>query len=208
MPCDASPFVPGDIAACFGGDLTSRVISCGTASLLAPPGLRIGPSHVAVIAEHDGSPLWIESTTLSPRPCRIGGRTTAGVQAHHPHQRIEDYRLNRGVVHLYRLVEIDRLSQAESQLLSRILVDHFVRRSVQYDYRGAILSGTRVFQLTRLFPGADLQQLFCSELIAAVLMRLGRLPRGNPTRYNPARLLRTLVRNGTFRLHHRCEAKE
>jgi len=108
-------------------------------------------------------------------------------------------------VHLYRLVEIEQLSRDENALLNRILIDHFLQSAVRYNWRGAFLSGTRVFQLSRFFPGADLHQLFCSELVAAVLMRLGRLPRDNPTRFNPARLLRTLVRNGTYRLERRWE---
>ena len=199
MPSRFIPLLPGDIAACYGRNVASRSISWATASPWAPPGLRLGPSHVAIIALRDGEPLWVESTTLVDRRCHIQGRIVDGVQAQVPADRVQDYLVSGGRVDLYRLVEIESLSRSESTLLSRILIDHFLADATGYDLRGALLSGTRAFQLTRLFPGADLQQLFCSELIAAVLMRLGRLPRGNPTRYNPARLLRTLVRNGTVR---------
>jgi hypothetical protein len=139
----------------------------------------------------------VESTTLAPRPCRVLGRRVAGVQAHDPAARIADYRAAGGRVVCYRLVPIEALSNSESMLLDHILIEHFVRPALPYSLTGALLSGTRVFQWTRLFPLADLRQLFCSELIAAVYMRLGRLPRDNPTRYSPARLLRTLVRHGT-----------
>lgn len=199
MPaCDAA-FEPGDIAACWGREAASRVVSLATASLLGPAGLRWGPSHVAIITQHAGRPLWVESTTLCRRPCCVAGRPVAGVQAHRPEDRIGEYCAGGGRVELYRLMPIDSLSSTEQALLDRILIDHFLRSAAAYDLCGALLSGTRVFQLTRLFPGADLQQLFCSELIAAVLMRLGRLTRGNPTRYSPARLLRTLVQQGTYR---------
>ncbi len=126
----------------------------------------------------------------------------AGTQAHDPRQRLADYTRQRGRVDLYRLTAIHRLCRYESRLLNRLLLQHFVARGVGYDVGGALLSGTRVFQLLRLFPAADLDRLFCSELIAAVLMRVGRLNHSNPTRYNPARLLRQLVRCGTYRRIH------
>jgi hypothetical protein len=207
MSAATIPLKPGDIAACYGRDPVSRCIRWMTASPLAPAGLRLGPSHVAVITRHQGELLWLESTTLSGRPCRIQQRPITGVQAHTPAERINDCLAAGGAVALYRLVEIESLSKLEATLLSRILIDHFLLGSTHYDLSGALLSGTRVFQWTRLFPRADLQQLFCSELVAAVLMRLGRLPRGNPTRYNPARLLRTLVRHGTVRREYFWEGR-
>jgi hypothetical protein len=191
--------VPGDIAACFGTDLTGRFISWGTASLLAPRGLRIAPSHVAICCEHEERAVWVESTTLCSHACLVRGRPVSGVQVHRPRLRIGDYVRAGGRVDIYRLSDIQRLSSAESRLLTRILIDHFVRRSVSYDVGGAMLSGTRVFQLTRCFPVASLDELFCSELVAAVLMRLGRMNHANPTRFHPGRLLRELVRQGTYR---------
>lgn len=191
--------LPGDIAACFGTDLTGRVISWGTASLLAPRGLRIAPSHVAICCEHEEQVVWVESTTLCGHACLVRGRPVSGVQVHRPHTRIADYERSGGRVDIYRLADIQRLSSAESRLLTRILIDHFVRRAVSYDLGGAMLSGTRVFQLTRCFPSASLDELFCSELVAAVLMRMGRMNHANPTRFHPGRLLRELVRQGTYR---------
>lgn len=196
------PFQPGDLAACFGRDWVSRSISFGTASLWAPKRLRIGPSHVAMLCDHRGAPVWIESTTLCPHPCVIQGVPTSGVQAHFPQDRIRDYIDDGGRVDVYRLSGIDRLSRTEAEMLSRILIKHFIGRFVRYDTGGALLSGTRLLKRTRFFPGANLDELFCSELVAAVLMRLGRMNRANPTRYNPACLLRELVREGTYQFHH------
>ena len=201
-------FQPLDLAACYGADWTGRLISYGTASLLAPRRLRIGPSHIALICEHHGSPVWVESTTLCAHPCVILGRHISGVQAHLPEMRIQDYVQSGGHVDLYRFSPIDRLSQPESELLTRILIRHFIGRQVTYDMGGALLSGTRLFKRTRLLPSADLNELFCSELVAAVLMRLGRLNRANPTRYNPACLLRQLVREGTYQFEREFTGKD
>lgn len=195
-------FQPGDLAACYGRDWISRTISFGTASLLAPRRLKLGPSHVAMLCAHRDATIWVESTTLCPHPCLILGYPLSGVQAHLPDNRVRDYVDAGGRVDVYRLSGIDKLSQEESQLLARILIKHFIGRRVRYDTGGALLSGTRLFKRTRLFPKADLHELFCSELVAAVLMRLNRMNRANPTRYNPACLLRQLVREGTYQFAH------
>ena len=191
-------FQPLDLLACYGTDATARAITWLTASALAPRRLRLGPSHIALICKHHDAPLWLESTTLCPHPCAVLGFKVDGMQAHLPEMRIDDYVNAGGRVDLYRLSAVDRLSQSESELLSKILVRHFIGKRISYDLGGALLSGTRLFKRTRLLPAADLNQLFCSELVAKVLMRLGRLNRANPTRYNPACLLRQVVREGTF----------
>lgn len=190
-------FLPGDLAACYGQGLTSKVITYGTVSLLAPRRLRVGPSHVAIVCHYRGKPIWVESTSLCKHPCLIRKKRTSGVQAHRPEQRIRDYIEGGGRVDLYRLSPVDQLSSLESRLLTRILITHFVAQAVAYDTGGALLSGTRLFKHTRLLPRADLDELFCSELAAKVCMRLGRLNRNNPTKYNPSSLLRQLVREGT-----------
>ena len=160
-----------------------------------------------MICEHHGSPVWVESTTLCRHPCVILGRQTSGVQVHLPEARIDDYVSAGGRVDLYRLSPVDRLSHDESNLLTRVLIKHFIGRMVGYDTGGALLSGTRLFKRTRLLPQADLNELFCSELAAKVFMRLGRLNRDNPTRYNPANLFRQLVREGTIQFERTFSAE-
>lgn len=194
-------FLPGDIAACHGADWMSRCIRWGTASLIRSP--RIGPSHVAMIAALPIADLhrepqelyWWESTTLCHRPCLLAEQCVSGVQVHSPADRISDYVAAGGRVDIYRLAHFHRLDRREELLLATLLTSLMGSR---YDMTGALLSGTRVFQLTRLFPGADLHSLFCSEMLAAVLMRLNRMNHDNPTRFNPARLLRVLVRTGLY----------
>ncbi len=184
--------------ACWGRDWMSRGITAGTWSPFGPPGLRLGPSHVAIICEWQERPVWVESTTMCRQPCLVRGEGARGVQVHEPPGRIEDYNAQGGQVVRFQLTPINGLTSKESRLLTRILVEHFVEQAIDYDLGGALISGTRVWQMLRLFPGADLNRLFCSELVSACLQRLGRLNRTNPTRHNPARLLREAVRQGVY----------
>ena len=126
------------------------------------------------------------------------GVSVAGAQAHEPDERIADYVQHGGRVDIYRLTHFHRLTVEESRLLTRLVLDEFIDPGISYDMGGALLSGTRVFQCSRFFPGANLEQLFCSELVAAVIMRLNRMNHSNPSRYHPARLLRELVNTGKY----------
>jgi hypothetical protein len=191
-------FQPGDLVACYGTDWISRGIQLLTWSPFTARELRRGPSHLAIITESDRGLLWVESTTLCRHPCVVRGERVAGCQAHDPEQRIQDYLHAGGSVSVYRLTGINQLDESERQLLRRILFQHFLWTPVGYDLGGAILSGARAIRWLGLLPGADLQSLFCSELVAAILMRLNRLNHANPTGFTPARLLRTLVVAGKY----------
>ncbi len=193
----ADDWQAGDLVACYGRDAVSRCISWGTASLFRRP--AVGPSHVAMmvpVTPH--GLLWVESTSLTRTPCVVRGTRVRGVQAHFPEDRLADYAGGR--VEVYRLAPIEKLSRHETGFLSTVVARHFLSREITYDVGGALLSGTRVFQLSRLFPAADLNSLFCSELVAALLMRLNRLARDNPGRFHPARLLSELLRTGVYSL--------
>lgn len=193
-------FLPGDIAACYGTDWTAHAIRLGTASpLLAPRGLKFGPSHVAILCQHDGRMLWAESTTLCKHPCKVRNEVRNGCQAHEPAERIADYVDAGGSVEVWRLDPIQSLSLDESELLSRIIVRYFILADITYDMRGAMLSGTRLLKRLWFLFGARVDEVFCSELIAHLLMRLHRMNIDNPTKYNPASLLRTLVWTGMYR---------
>lgn len=193
-----SDWQPGDILACFGSEPVSRAISVGTFCPIAPHGLRLAPSHVSIVADWMGSPCVFESTTLANRPCLIRRKVVSGIQCHRPECRAWDYAHRGGRVDVYRLTHWNRLSSRETFELSELLKSMTVE-GLTYDTVGALLSGTRVFQLTKFFPSADLEHLFCSELVAFSLMKLCRLSRTNPTRFNPGRLCRRLVSEGTYR---------
>mgnify|MGYP006200327081 CR=1 FL=1 len=72
----------GDVVACYGTDLVSRCITYLTAWPLAPRGLRLAPSHVAVIVPWDGHNrlAWAESTTLTGHTCLARGERVKGWQ--------------------------------------------------------------------------------------------------------------------------------
>lgn len=195
----------GDIAACYGTCRVSRMIRYGTASLFGPRRLRVGPSHVAILVEHRQLGLvWVESTTLSPLPCLIKRHHVSGMQAHDPDDAIATYAEAGGWVDIYRPAPLYRFTLDEELFLSSI-VTNLIKEDVKYDTAGAALAGTKVFKLSRLFPGADLEKIFCSELVAAILQRLNRMNKRNPAKYHPAGLLRQLVSQGTYRFQERAE---
>lgn len=185
--------------ACWGTDRVSRVISIGTFRVLAPSGLRYGPSHVAMVAKHwKLGPLWCESSTLSKQPCELRGERVDGCQAHPIDRRVIEIADAGGRVEVYRLAPIFELDTHESGLLADIVFRHLIDKGIRYDWPHVLLAGTRVIKRTALMPSESRDAVFCSEMVAAILMRLGRLCVGNPTKYSPADLLRELVNSGTY----------
>jgi hypothetical protein len=188
-------FEPGDLLIFYGRDFSSRVIEWATR----------GPSHVGIVCPHvsaTGAMLLFESTTLCDLPCLLTGKRISGVQAHEPASRIAGY---AGSVALLRLAPAWRLNPREVDLLHDWLL-HVANEP--YDLRGALISGTRFFKWTALMPYPDLDSLFCSELCAAALMRLHRMPLANPSLYNPASLVREVRRCGTYGAPHLVKTLE
>lgn len=207
MPHERFRWQPGDIAACYGGDIASRVISLATTSLVAPRHLKFAPSHVAIIAPHREYLRWWESTTFCREPCLELLAPVSGVQVHEPESRVHDYLSAGGTIDVYRLNEVDQLGDYEMEDLEAWLLRHFVGK--RYDYRGAAVSGTRVWSRLRwFFNGGGVESLFCSEMLALLLMRLGRLNRQNPGWFHPGRLMRSLVRTGVYRRVERLQRAE
>lgn len=193
---DAYQLQPGDILACYGHDWPSWLISFFTASLRRPSQLRLGPSHVAMVAEHPRRGLiWVESTSMCDRPCIFRGKPVSGVQAHYPENRISDYLAGGGHVELWRLNDYWKINPMEPWEAVRGFFDD---REIRYDMRGAITSGTRILCRVLSWLETDIERLFCSELLATVLMHMHRLPLHNATMYNPARLLRHLHRINVY----------
>lgn len=173
----------GDLVAFWGRHWKSRVIEAATC----------GPSHVGIIIDYGHRPTLVESTTLCDLPCVIQNTRVQGVQAHYVWDRIANY---EGHVRRVPITSIWRFSRDESAVLTDLLCQHFIGRP--YNLPGALLSGTRVFKWSRFMPYPDLGSLFCSELVSAVLTRLGRHEHENPTRFNPASLIRRLRECGTY----------
>jgi len=189
----------GDILACYGTDLVSRIISAATCSPCQRP--FYGPSHLATITRFQDRHVWSESTSLGRLPCQYRGIIVAGVQIHDPGERIAEYLQHGGYVEIYRLTKYWKFSPLEAAAFSQIFTEQFLSVPHLYDYSGAVLSGSRCYQLSKCFPAANLESLFCSELVAALLQRLQRLPLSNPTRWNPSRLLRQLIADGIYSRH-------
>lgn len=189
----------GDILSCYSGDRVPRFISWVTMNPFAPKTLKYGPGHVATIVEYEDQKVWAESTTLVNHPCTITERDKPrGCQAHNILDRVHDYREQEGNVYLYRLSPINTFTASEKEIWNSVLIDYFIKNEVNYDMGGALISGTRIISRTDFLPSDALSSVFCSELIAACLMRVCRLVKGNPTRYNPSTLLRKLVKDGTY----------
>lgn len=201
----------GDIFACWGRDFVSRAISLETSSLFGPSDVRFAPSHVAIACprwfprDHRRC-FWWESTSLTHRECLEAGRVVSGCQVHDIVDRLRDYCETGGRVAVYRFTEFDALTEAEVQQLRTLLgkcvgdAEDDERQPVTYDTAGALCSGTRIVKRFTFWRN-QLDSLFCSELLAAVLQRLGRLCRENPSTFTPGRLLRRLLGEGTYRLH-------
>lgn len=198
---------PGDIFACWGFEPLSRFISLETSLLtwpFAPSGLRLSPSHVAIacprFAPHHSRCFWFESTTMTGRSCLERGHAVSGVQVHSVGLRAQDY-LQQGRVDLYRLTPINELSSDQVGAMRFDLISWFIRKGISYDAAFAVFSGARLIRTIDKLTGLltpRMESVFCSQLIAAELMTIGLMNRDNPIRYNPGRLLRTLVRQGTY----------
>ena len=118
-----------------------------------------------------------------------GKRPVYGVQEHRPVDRWNAY---QGRCVVYRPVMA--LSQEQKDQMG-IELRRFSAGHVPYDLAGALISGTRF--LRYLVP-ASRNRLFCSELVATVLQRSHLMNWGSPAGYSPGRLLRELVKAGTF----------
>lgn len=199
---------PGDIFACWGSDLVSSIISLSTSLPCGPRGVRWAPSHVAIACpgwypEHDRC-FWWESTSLTNRPCLQAGKRISGVQCHDITDRMVDYVQSGGRVSVYRLSRFDALNRSDvislRTFFGECLAGEKQRDVIPYDTKGAIVSGTRF--LRRLIGWHNqLESMFCSELLAAVLQRLNLMCRDNPAEFTPGQLMRQLIRSGTYLQH-------
>lgn len=185
----------GDIIGFRGRGPLSWMVNWGTWG--GPRGI----SHIAIVgrdilgAGRDPTQILIyESTSLCKVPCHYQRTRTEGVQAHHPRRRIPTY---KGKVTTYRLMT--PLCLHEKRQLGEFLYGHI---GTQYDSIGAFRTRSLGFWERWLYPRPNLEALFCSEYVAAALKDLGRVAIGNPSHWNPNRLLRYLLRENVVKLVH------
>jgi hypothetical protein len=140
-------------------------------------------SHLGIIGEHKGELLLFESTTLSNIPCVIQKKSIEGVQAVRLKDRIEKY---DGKVFHYPLV--DPLFASEQKRLNQFLHDQIGK---PYDLIGALRSGGKIWAwMESHLREADLNFLFCSELVASSLNKVNRLETHNVSSWSPNKLIR------------------
>lgn len=177
----------GDLIGFSGKGLVADVINLGT---YAVP--RWGLSHIGVVCSYQGEQYIFESTTLNgDKPCAITGEPIAGVQAHP----IEDILARPGKVWHYPLRS--KLYFDQSQRLREDLISLLGR---EYDMKGALRSGGCFLRiLETIFRKENLSTLFCSELVAHVLTKVGIIHVSNVSGQSPNSLVRRLKRNGITR---------
>ncbi len=140
-------------------------------------------SHVGILGEHEGELLLFESTTLSNLPCVIQGKSVEGVQAVRLKDRVREY---DGKVFWYPLV--NPLFASDRQHLHQFLIDQIGK---PYDLIGALRAGGKIWAwMESHLREADLNFLFCSELVASSLNKVNRLETHNVSSWSPNRLIR------------------
>ncbi len=155
-----------------------------------------GLSHVGLVADVavDGAAVTClyESTTTFGKPCLVRGEVVEGVQCHPVADRVRGY---RGRVWRYPLRR--RISDYEAVCLEERLRKLCVNEC-PYDTLGALRSRSMVGAAVMRwkFYQEDIQELFCSELVANewALMRI--LKTRSASRWNPNSLARYAVRHG------------
>jgi hypothetical protein len=185
-------FMPGDLLVFAGTGFDSRFIALASCR---PWQLLLGQwfSHIGICARGPaGEVLVFESTTLCELPCEILRRKVHGIQAHKPRQRLDVY---PGKAWRLRLAPRETLTGAESRRLTSFLMADIGK---PYDYDGALVAGTFVLRLCRMFLSRT-DVFFCSDLVMAALKDVGRVDHDlNPRSYSPGRAVRDLTYWGTY----------
>jgi len=180
---------PGDVLGFSGCNPTSTAIRVCTCGLICCGGL----SHVAIVTWWPGRRrgtfpqrprVLCESTSQADKPCLIQERPVSGVQIHHIRARILAY---PGRVWHYPLSR--PLDWEQVQQLYRFCRKHL---GAPYDYIGAAEARhTPLARLILKLRREDLDEVFCSEFVAACHRKLGLLATDNASRFSPNRLVRT-----------------
>jgi len=173
----------GDILVFSGRDLASWLVRIWTLSRY---------SHVGIICRHACVYVLWEATTLSDLRDIFLQRPVRGVQAVLPIMRLSSYRGR-----IWRMRPRMPLTHEEERRLGDWLS---ARHGQPYDLQHAVLEAGR---WTRwLYGQAYLdERWFCSEIIVAALLELGRLrpeQAGRPSAWRPADVVKWFVRYGLY----------
>jgi hypothetical protein len=188
-----STLSPGDVIGFAGRSLTSYLINLGTFGF---PFFSL--SHVGIIGNVGKRILLFESTTLCDLPCEVTGKKSSGAMAVDPETRFQTY---RGRIYHYPLYR--RLYPFERERLNNFLASHLGR---PYDRSGAVRSGGLIFgAIEGTLREENLEQLFCSEYVAAALARVGIFYTDNASKWNPSKMVRTLRWRGVLKKPRRIK---
>ena len=180
----------GDLIAFSGWNLSGLVINLGTFGIPF-----YGFSHIGIVAAWNGNLRLFESTTLCKQPCLIQNSQVSGAQCHDIDTRISGY---RGIIWKISL-------RIPLRIWQKGALAAYLHRDVgrSYDMLGAERSGGFLWQaFNRFLRPEDLNNLFCSEWVAASLRSIDVFRTANASAFNPNYLYRELRRRNIVL---RCE---
>jgi len=137
-----------------------------------------------------------ESTTTDAGPCLYARKPVSGVQIHEPLLRVGSYLHNGGSCVVWRLVPEKKLSCDKRQTLRNFAME-YLKRGVSYNTAGAMISATK-WSAFGWIP-SNRYAVFCSQLIHQALETIGVVAPENSSKYNPARLIRKLRYEESYR---------
>lgn len=180
-------FNDGDVIGFSGVGLVSDGINLATYGIP-----RWNISHVGIVCSYQGEQYMFESTTTNGEDrCAILGVRVCGVQAH----RLNTIVSRPGKVWRYPLAR--PLYTAEQRRLRLSVVDCL---GLPYDFLGAGRSGGALVRiLEKAFREEDMARVFCSELVAHCLTKVGLTYMLNASGQNPNSLVRRLSREHVVR---------
>lgn len=188
MPLIIDDLKPGDLLFFYGNDWTSKVITYYT----------WGPSHVGIVVDsslmqlldpHGSKLALLESTTMCPTPCLKTGNHINGIQIQDIPTRIAQYGTAPTFLKLRDECALNHTALQDFHCYARRVVGK------NYDLPNAILSATNIL---KYLVTPDINTLFCSALVARLLMLVNKMNWANPEIYSPASLKRALLSTAVY----------
>ena len=178
----------GDLIFFHGNDRVSKIIRYYT----------WGPSHVGIVVNDasigingaQGNLVLLESTTMCPTPCLRQGIKVDGIQVQDIKTRIAQYGTAPDFLQLRD--ECNFCPQ------DAVKFHHHAKQMIgkKYDIPAALVSATNIL---KYLVTPDIETLFCSALVARLLMLMNLMNWKNPEIYTPAGLRQTLLKTAVYR---------